>query len=69
MQKSFGFSGQAYNQIIVFQSEEAMRTVLEKNPHMEPIVGAGKEVDADFPGVYIAGIKASLHKDNKADYP
>ena len=69
MQKSFGFSGQAYNQVVVFQSEDMLRAVLEANPNMEPIIGAGQELDTDFPGVYIAGIKASSHRDNKADYP
>lgn len=57
--KSFGFSGSMYNQIIVFQSEEMLRLAVEANPHMEPIIGAGQPEDADFPGIYIAGIKAN----------
>lgn len=67
MEKSFGFPGRAYNQVIVFQSAEMLRAALEANPHMEPIIGAGKEADTDFPGVYIAGIMASLPMDSTAD--
>lgn len=66
LNKSFGFPGAAYNQVIVFQSEEMLREVLEANPHMEPIIGAGQEMDADFPGVYIAGIRASSQTDSMA---
>ena len=57
MEKSFGFAGSAYNQVIVFQSAETLREVLKANPHMEPIIGAGQEDAKDFPGVYIAGIR------------
>lgn len=67
MNKSFGFSGSDYNQVIVFQSEEMLRTVLEANPYMEPIIGTGQGMETDFPGVYIAGIKSSLPMDSKVD--
>lgn len=56
--KAFGFPGSMYNQIIVFQSAEMLLLAVEANPHMEAIIGGGSKVDADFPGVYIAGIKA-----------
>ena len=67
MLKSFGFSGLAYNQVIVFQSAEMLQKVLESNPNMEPIIGTGQGMETDFPGVYIAGIRANLPMDNKAD--
>lgn len=67
MEKSFGFSGWAYDQVIVFQSAETLRAVLEANPHMEPIIGAGQESDPDFPGVYMGGIRASSPTDSTAD--
>ena len=66
MQKSFGFPGVAYNQVIVFQSAEMLRVALEANPHMESIIGAGQEMDKDFPGVYMAGIKANSQADSVA---
>ena len=66
MDKSFGFCGWAYNQIIVFQSAETLQAVLDANPTMEPIIGAGQEMDKDFPGVYMAGVKANLQTDSVA---
>lgn len=67
MEKSFGFPGRAYDQVIVFQSAEMLLAVLDANPHMEPIIGAGQESDPDFPGVYMAGIRASSPTDSMAD--
>ena len=59
--ESFGFCGWDYNQVIVFKSAEKLREVLEANPLMEPIIGAGQDKDQDFPGVHIAGIKVDVH--------
>ena len=56
---SFGFAGSEYNQVIVFRNEEAFLEVLAANPHMEAIIGAGPDSKRDFPGVYIAGVKAN----------
>ena len=59
---SYGFAGAAYNQVIVIRDEKAFFEILAANPHMEGIVGADEETRENFPGVYIAGIKASLHR-------
>ena len=56
---SFGFAGRKYNQLIVFRNEEAFLEVLAANPHMEAIIGASPDSKRDFPGVYIAGVKAN----------
>ena len=61
MEKSLGFQGWKYNQVIVFQSAEMLQAALKANPHMEPIIGSGQEADADFPGAYIAGMKVDAH--------
>lgn len=64
MEKSFGFPGRAFDQVVVFQSSEMLLAVLATNPNMEPIIGAGQEMDEDFPGVYIAGVTARRQPDN-----
>lgn len=55
---SYGFAGSAYNQIIVFKDGDAFRQILDANPNMVAIIGASEETIRNFPGVYIAGIKA-----------
>ena len=56
---SYGFAGSAYNQIIVFKDGDMFRQILDANPNMVAIVGASEETIRNFPGVYIAGIKAN----------
>lgn len=63
MSGSFGFSGSAYNQVIVFQEEEHFITALETNPLMEPIIGATPDDRTNYPGVFIAGIRANSQMD------
>lgn len=65
---SFGFSGMAYNQVIVFQKEELFQLTLEANPHMVAIIGMSVEDKERFPGVYIAGIKANSQMDKSGDH-
>ena len=62
-----GFSGWLYDQIIIFQSAEMLWEALDSNLHMEPIIGAGGQIDKEFPGVYVAGIRAKQQPDNTAD--
>lgn len=64
---SYGFAGAAYNQIVVIRDEKSFFEILAANPHMEGIVGADEETRENFPGVYIAGIKSRLHRDNMQD--
>lgn len=66
MVDSYGFRGDAYNQVIVFRDEDFFNLVLAANPNMEAIIGKDEEVKKLFPGVYIAGIKASSQRDKQA---
>lgn len=66
---SYGFAGALYNQVIVFNSSEAMDIAIAANPHMTAIMGADDYTRSAFPGVYIAGImnEASQREDILAD--
>lgn len=63
MAKSYGFRSDGYNQVIVFDDEADFKRIMAANPDMVAIVGADCHTKRDFPGVYIAGVKASSHVD------
>ena len=69
MLHSFGFSPHDYNQIIVFSSEEAMKAVVAANPNMTAIMGADDHTKTNFPGVFLAGVKAMAQTDKLVDRP
>lgn len=64
-----GFCGAAYEQIIVFRNREEFLNTVAANRNMEAIIGHRTEDCDNFPGVYIAGIKSSLHRDNSVAHP
>lgn len=64
---SFGFSGMAYNQVIVFRNKADFELALRANPCMKPIIGTSADDAINFPGVYIAGIKANSRMDKSVD--
>lgn len=66
--RTFGFSGSAYNQVIVFQNEEDFRMALSANPKMEAIMGDRQKDKEHFPDVYIAGIRANSQTDKSAGH-
>lgn len=63
MGQSFGFSAHGYNQIIVFTDGEEFKEIVAANPNMMAIMGADDHTKQNFPGIYIAGIKASQPTD------
>ncbi len=58
--ESYGFSPSGFNQIIVFRSEEDFKEALTFNHNMTAIMGDDKHTKEFYPGVFIAGVKASL---------
>ena len=60
---SFGFSPCAYNQIVVFANGNEFEKIIAANPNMTAIIGADDYTRKNFPGVFIAGIKANSHTD------
>lgn len=69
MLDSFGFSPHDYNQIIVFSSEDAMKAVVAANPNMTAIIGADDHTKMNFPGVFLAGVKAMAQTDKLVNRP
>lgn len=57
--ESYGFIGAMYNQIFVFRNKADFELVLNANENMEALVGKDEFTSKLFPGVYIAGIRAS----------
>lgn len=58
--ESYGFSPSEFNQIIVFRCEEDFKEALAFNHNMTAIIGDDKHTKEFYPGVFIAGVKASL---------
>ena len=65
---SCGFLGIFYNQIIVFNDEKEFQEIVAANPNMVALVGADSYTKEHFPGVFIAGLKSSLHTDKLEDF-
>lgn len=61
-----GFSGAEYDQVIVFRDPKKFFETLDANPQMEAIIGADSGTKANFPNVYIAGVRANLHEERTA---
>lgn len=61
MGKSYGFSPDGYNQIIVFDREDDFQKIIAANPAMTAIMGADDYTRCEYPGVFIAGIKAEAN--------
>lgn len=62
MGQAYGFSPNGYNQIIVFDNEEDFNEIVAASPNMTAIMGADDHTRKSYPGVFIAGVKASLHE-------
>lgn len=58
---SYGFSTNGYDQIIVFKDPSIFAEILAANPHMTAIMGADDHTREEFPGVYIAAIRAEAN--------
>lgn len=54
-----GFTGRAWNMILIFKAEDDFLSALEENSHVLPIFGHTAEDKDLIPGVFIAGIKAN----------
>lgn len=63
MGQSYGFRPDRYNQIIVFDNEEDFNEIVAANPHMTAIMGADDHTRKNYPGVFIAGVKANSHEE------
>lgn len=65
---AYGFCPDGYQQIIVFDfnNPDDFRAVLAANPHMTALVGGDDYTALEFPGVYIAGIRAIQSQDKPA---
>lgn len=61
MAKSYGFRPDGYNQIIVFDDERDFQRIVAANPHMTAIMGADDYTKNEYPGVFIAGVKAGAN--------
>lgn len=57
---SYGFRPDRYNQIIVFQTERDLKTIVAANPNMIALMGDDDHTRENFPGVYIAGVMTNL---------
>ena len=55
---SYGFSPVGFNQIIVFSDEQAFKEIVAANPNMTAIMGADDHTRENYPGVFIAGVRA-----------
>ncbi len=64
---SYGFRAEEYETIIVFRDEDSFQKVIAANSNMTAIIGIDDYTKKNFPGVFIAGISPSLHKDIKPD--
>lgn len=57
---SYGIPADGLNQIILFHDRTMMEDVVAANPQMIILVGeAGSYSEKEFPGVYIAAVKAN----------
>lgn len=63
---SIGIPFWEYSSMILFKDQEKFQLILKANPHMEAIVGGDSETQRNFPGVYLAGIRANSHGDKTA---
>lgn len=69
MSQSFGFSPAGYNQIILFTEESDFQKIMAANPNMTAIMGADDHTKKDFPGLFVAGIKANSQMDKTGGRP
>ena len=60
---AMGFRVNQYEQIIVFRDQSLFADCVEANGNMEAVVGADPYTQHNFPGIYIAGIKANSPSD------
>ena len=58
---SYGFSPVGFNQIIVFSDEQAFKEIVSANQNMTAIMGADDHTRKNYPGVFIAGVKAAAN--------
>lgn len=65
--RSIGFSTYGYNQVILFSSENDFKEIVAANPNMTAIIGADDYTRQNFPGVYVAGVKASWHEGQECE--
>ena len=63
----YSFPGEVYERVIVIRDEDVFFETLAANPNMKGIIGADEHTRESFPGVYIAGVMASSHRDYNAD--
>lgn len=60
----YGIPAEGLEQIILFHDKDLMEEVVAANPHMRVLVGgAGSYSGKEFPGVYIAAVKAAQERD------
>lgn len=60
----YGISAEGLEQIILFHDKDLMEVVVAANPHMRVLVGGdGSYSEKEFPGVYIAAVKAAQERD------
>lgn len=69
MGQSFGFSPAGYSQIILFTEESDFREIVAANPNMTAIMGADDHTKNEFPGLFVAGIKANSQMDKAEGHP
>lgn len=67
--QSYGFSPMGFSQVIVFTSEGDFKEIIAANQHMTAIMGADDYTKRNFPGVFIAGIKANSQGDKEPGCP
>lgn len=58
-----------FSQVIVFTSEGDFKEIIAANQHMTAIMGADDYTKRNFPGVFIAGIKANSQGDKEPGCP
>lgn len=61
MGKSYGFRPDGYNQIIVFDSEDDFKKIVAANPNMTAIMGADDYTRSEYPGLFMAGVRAGAN--------
>lgn len=59
---SVGLIVDDYSRLIVFRDRDLFHEVLEANPHLVPVHGHTEQDEECFPGLYVAGVKATQQR-------
>lgn len=64
---SVSFAVDEYSRLIVFRDRKMFLEVLKANPHLAPVYGHTEQDEECFPGLYVAGFKATQPQGTRVD--